>query len=178
MSRSLNIFGLIALTLILAAAWIFYFLKEDVPKLYINELMANNLSCCPDTTAGRPEFDDWIEIYNAGRKPVDIGGMYFSQHRDSPLGYRIPNTNSSATTIQPGGFLLVWADGDIDQGELHLEFKLSHRGEFIGLFYNDGRTIDTLTFKQQNENISYGRAADGGNNWKEYALPTPGKSNQ
>jgi hypothetical protein len=127
----MNAYGLIGLAALLIAAWVYYLSKDDVPKLYINEIMANNLSCCPDTDGGRDEFDDWIEIYNGEKKPVDIGGMYISQNRDKPLGYQIPRTNSSLTTIPPGGFLVLWADGDIDQGALHLGFKLSHNGEFL-----------------------------------------------
>ena len=178
MTRSMNAYGLIGLAVILIAAWIYFLLKEDVPELYINEIMANNMTCCPDTDGGRDEFDDWIEIYNAENKPVDVGGMYVSQDRDNPIGYQIPKTSSSVTTIQPGGFLVLWADGDTDQGPLHLRFKLSHNGEFIGLFYNDGRTIDSLTFDQQLENVSYGRSSDGGEVWKEFTASTPGSSNK
>ena len=129
MTQSLNKFGLIALTVILVAAGIFFFLKEDVPTLYINEFMANNASCCPDTDGDKDEFDDWVEVYNPGKIPIDIGGMYFSQDKDEPLGYQIPKTNSALTTIQPGGFLLLWADGNPDQGVLHLRFKLNQTGE-------------------------------------------------
>jgi Lamin Tail Domain len=178
MTRSLNAFGLIALTLILLAAGIFFLLKEEVPTLYINEFMANNTSCCPDRNGDKDEFDDWIEIYNPGTTPIDIGGMYFSQDKDDPLGYQIPKTDSSRTTIQPGGFLLLWADGETDQGVLHLKFKLNQNGEFIGLFYEDGRKIDGQKFGKQNENVSYGRATDGSTKWKEFSTPTPGKSNQ
>lgn len=174
----MNAYGLIGLTVLLVGAWVYFLLKEDVPRLYINEIMANNVSCCPDRDGGRDEFDDWIEVYNAGKKPVDIGGMYVSQKRDNPIGYQIPKTNSSITTIQPGGFLILWADGDVDQGELHLEFKLSHNGEFIGLYNDDGRTIDSLTFGRQFENISYGRSADGEKVWKELTESTPGNSNR
>ena len=174
----MNAYGLIGLAAVLIAAWVYYLSKDDVPKLYINEIMANNLSCCPDKDGGRDEFDDWIEIYNGEKKPVDIGGMYVSQNRDNPLGYQIPRTNSSLTTIQPGGFLVLWADGDIDQGALHLEFKLSHNGEFLGLYNDDGRTIDSLTFDQQLENVSLGRSADGGGVWQEFTGTTLGKSNK
>jgi hypothetical protein len=73
---------------------------------------------------------------------------------------------------------VVWADGNPEQGALHLKFKLSQRGEFIGLFYNDGRTIDTLTFNALDANTSFGRAGDGGNDWREFSSPTPGTSNQ
>jgi len=178
MTQSLNKFGLIALTLILVAAGILFFLKEEVPTLYINEFMANNESCCPDKDGDKDEFDDWIEIYNPGNIPVDIGGMYFSQDKGEPMGYQIPKTDSKLTTIQPGGFLLLWADEDPNQGVLHLKFKLNLAGEYIGLYHEDGRKIDGIKFKKQNENTSYGRIPDGGATWKEFSVPTPGGSNQ
>lgn len=178
MTRSLNTFGLIALTVILLTAGIIFFLKEDVPTLYINEIMANNLSCCPDQDGTKEEFDDWIEIYNPGSTPVDIGGMYLSQDKNDPLGYQIPKSNSELTTIPPGGFILLWADGNPEQGVLHLSFKLNYMGEYIGLFFEDGRKIDELKFDRQTENVSFGRNPDGTASWKEFPLPTPGKSNQ
>jgi Lamin Tail Domain len=178
MTQSLNKFGIIALAVILVAAGIVFYLKEEVPTLYINEFMAINSSCCPDTDGGRDEFEDWIELYNPGTTPIDIGGMWFSQDQKKPLGYQIPKTNSELTTIQPGGFLVLWADGTPDQGVLHLKFKLNQNGEYIGLFHEDGRTIDGLKFEKQSENISYGRTRDGGKEWDEFSVPTPGKSNQ
>lgn len=177
MTQSLNKFGLIALTVLLIVAGVFFFLKEEVPTLYINEFMANNIACCADQDGGKDEFDDWIEIYNPGTTAIDIGGMYFSQDKDEPLGYQIPKTDSKLTTIQPGGFLVLWADGSTDQGVLHLKFKLNQNGEYVGLYYQDGRKIDGIKFGKQNENTSYGRATDGNENWKEFSQPTPGKSN-
>lgn len=159
-------------------AGIYFILKEDVPKLYINEIMANNSSCCPDRDGEKDEFDDWVEIYNPGAIAIDIGGMWVSQDKNKPLGYQIPKTNSALTTIQPGGFLLLWADGSPEQGVLHLKFKLDDRGEFIGIFYEDGRKIDGFKFGSQRENISYGRSYDGSKTRQEFSVPTPGKSNQ
>ena len=178
MTRSLNTFGIIALTVLLAVAGILFFLKEDVPTLYINEIMANNTACCPDNEGEKAEFDDWIEIYNGGTEPVDIGGMYLSQDKDEPLGFQIPKSNSALTTIKPGGHLILWADGSVEQGILHLKFKLNQHGEYIGLYYADGRKIDGLKFERQPENYSYGRTTDGAAEWKEFTMPTPGKSNQ
>lgn len=177
MTRSLNLFGLIALTLLLLIAGVTYLLKEDLPNLYINELMANNTLCCPDAAGGKEEFNDWVEIYNAGEKPVDIGGMYVSQNNDKPLGFQIPKTNSESTTIPAGGFLIIWADGTPEQGELHLKFKLNQQGEYFGLYAEDGRKIDGVKFGRQAENFSYGRAKDGSTDWKVFSVPTPGKSN-
>jgi len=178
MTRTLNAFGLIGLTLILMVAGTYFFLKEEVPTLYINEFMANNTSCCPDNDGEKDEYDDWIEVYNPGKTAVDIGGMYFSQDKDKPLGYQIPTSDPAITTIPSGGYLILWADGNPGQGILHLKFKLNQSGEYIGLFYKDGRSIDAIQFGQQTENISYGRASDGSETWKEFSVPTPGKSNQ
>lgn len=179
MTSSLNKFGIAVFILMVAAGTIYFLLREDLPKLYINEILTNSISCCPDNTTGTDEFDDWIEIYNAGNVPVDLGGMYFSQNKKKPLGYQIPDTSPELTTIQPGGFLLLWADGTPEQGPLHLKFKLDQDGEYLGLFNKDGRKLDDLKFGKQSENRSFGRSLNGGaDSWKEFSLPTPGKSNQ
>ena len=110
--------------------------------------------------------------------PIDIGGMYFSQNKKKPLGHLIPVTDPQLTTIPPGGFLLLWADGSPEQGALHLKFKLNQEGEYIGLFNKDGRMIDELKFGKQTANHSYGRASDGSGDWKEFSEPTPGVTNR
>lgn len=155
-----------------------YILNDDpLPLLRINELMASNTSCCPDTDGGTSEFDDWIEIYNAGLVSVDIGGMYLSDDNNNPFGHRISDSDPALTTIPPGGFLLLWADEDEEQGPLHLGFRLSSAGEDIGLFYIDGRAIDTRSFGPQTENQSGGLIPDGGSLWQVLSGPTPGASN-
>lgn len=156
-----------------------YLLNTDVlPQLVINEFMADNTSCCPDNSSGTNEFDDWIEIYNKGDVSVNIGGMYLSDAKSDPFKSKIPTDNPSLTTIAPGGYLILWADSSPDQGPLHLNFGLSNAGEDVGLFYIDGRTIDTYTFGAQTQNISWGRTTDGATTWKAFSTPTPGTSNQ
>lgn len=155
-----------------------YLLNTDaLPLLVINEFMAANTECCPDTDNSEAEFDDWIEIYNMGTTSVNIAGMYLSDDVNDPFGDKISNDDEDATTITAGGYLLLWADGSTNQGATHLNFNLSADGEDIGLFYVDGRTIDTYTFSGQTANISFGRATDGGDTWKAFSTPTPGQSN-
>jgi hypothetical protein len=155
-----------------------YLLNTDpLPQLYVNEFLASNTSCCPDTDGGAAEYDDWIEIYNAGTSAVNLAGMYLSDDKNDPFKCKIPSGNATATTIQPGGFLILWADENGSQGAHHLNFQLSAAGEDVGLYYIDGRTIDQYTFGTQAENVSWGRSTNGGGSWKSFASPTPGQSN-
>ncbi len=155
-----------------------YLLNTDpLPQLVINEFMALNSSCCPDTDSGTEEFDDWIEIFNAGSTPINIAGMYLSDNNDNPFGDKISDDDAAATTIPAGGYLILWADNTPDQGPTHLNFGLNNAGEDIGLFYIDGRAIDTYTFGAQSENISWGRTTDGAATWKAFGTPTQGQAN-
>ena len=90
----------------------------------------------------------------------------------------MPDNNPAVTTIAPKGFLLIWADGETNEGTLHANFKLGSDGENIRFFAADGKTlIDEVTFGSQSEDRSYGRMPDGSGNWQFLAAPTPGKSN-
>jgi len=158
----------------------FAFLSEnwlagEGASLLINEFMARN-----DLTIQDPqgEYDDWIEIYNAGDKAIDVGGMYLTDDVSEPTMWRIPVDNPSATTIPPHGYLLIWADTDIGDPGLHTGFELdADQGDQIGLFNADGATLaDSITFGEQTPDVSYGRDPDGVHNWVTLS-PTPGSSN-
>ena len=145
------------------------------PVLYINEFMASNDTTIADENG---EYDDWIEIYNPNDAPVNIGGFYITDDLTDLTAWQIPDDNPDATTIPAGGFLLLWADKDTDQGPLHVNLKLSGSGEQIGLTAPNGTSIiDSLTFGEQTTDVSYGRYPDGSDNWQFFDTPTPGASN-
>lgn len=148
-----------------------------LPQLVINEFLAFNTACCPDVDSGAEEFDDWIEIKNNGASPVDIGGMYLSDDKSNPFNYRITDSNPTLTTIPAGGYLLIWADNDTDQGGLHLDFGLSTDGEDLGIYFHDGRAIDEHTFGPQTENVSQARQPDGTGSFAADGTPTPKAAN-
>jgi len=143
----------------------------------INEFLASNDSCYADENG---DFDDWIEIYNAGNIPGDIGGMWVTDDLTVLMTSQIPATNPELTTINPGEYLILWADKEEEQGILHLDdVKLSGSGEDIGLTAVDGTTIiDSYTYGEQTTDISEGRLPDGSDNWVNFEVPTPGASNQ
>ena len=142
--------------------------------LFINEFLALNDSCCTDENGAN---EDFIEIYNYGEGAVDIGGYFITDTLGNIEDYfQIPTGNDS-TIIQPGDFLLLWADKDSNEGVLHVEIKLSGDGEQIGLYMQDAMTVvDTLTFGEQTTDIAYGRYPDGSGNW-QFMNPTPGITN-
>jgi len=146
-----------------------------VPNLVINEIMASNATTLADPDSV-DEYDDWIEIYNAGSTPVDMGRFYFSDS-ENPFDDRIPDDAPDKTTIQPGGHLLFWADSDTEQGPNHLKFRLSIDGEVLSLYYKDGRLIDSHTFGVQTTDVSEGRSTDGATDWIKFINPTPGAPN-
>ncbi len=155
--------------------------KVNTPKLFINEFMASNDAATVDPDEdgndGDP-YEDWFEIYNADSVAVDVGGMYVTDDLGRLDNYQIPTTNSAKTTIQPGGFLVIWADKEMQQGVTHVDFALSGGGEAIGLAMSDGRTvIDSYTYGPQQTDVSFGRSPDGSDNWKTMGSPTPGASN-
>lgn len=150
-----------------------YVVGYVAPALYINELMADNDSILedPDEAGGYP---DWIELYNPGAETIDLGGLYLTDDLTDPTQFQIP----VSVTIAGGGFLLFYADGDTDQGDLHTNFKLSADGESVALFGADGITqIDGVTFTAQTTDVAYGRQTDGSGSWAILCAATPGSSN-
>jgi len=143
--------------------------------LVINEIMAINKTTKQDE---HNEFDDWIELYNAGADPIPIGGFYASDDLDLLTKCKIPNDTSGQTIILPDSFLVIWFDGQTLQGPLHTCCKLSGSGEDVVITEDDGETIiDHYTYESQTTDYSIGRSPDGSDNWVQFDNPTPGSSN-
>lgn len=147
-------------------------LLTSAPKLVINELMASNTTIITDEYG---ECDDWIEIYNNDSRPIALKEMRLSDNPLKPGKYNFPDI-----TLQPGGFLLVWADDQEEQGELHANFKLNALGEKVGLYENrNGRyqLLDTMSYSELIEDVSIGSPTDGIKPFGILPFATPGRSN-
>ena len=144
-------------------------------SLVINEVVASN-----DATSADPQgqYEDWIEIYNYGEAPLDLGGMYLTDNPGAPTKWQIPAGVPALTTVAAHGYLVIWADGDTPDEGLHAGFKLGADGEDVALFDLDGVTcIDQVTFPALAMDLSYGRFPDGGEQWRFFPEPTPGAEN-
>ena len=140
--------------------------------LMINEFMASNNSSVADEAG---EYDDWIEIINIGSEPQWLGARFLSDNLSNRDKWRLPEH-----WLYSGEYVVIWADGQDDQGDMHTNFKLSRAGEEIGLFDAPStgfRVIDRIRYSEQATDVSFGRSADGGNEWIAIATSTPGESN-
>ena len=144
--------------------------SADWAGLVINEFMARNASTVTDSTGAYP---DWIELFNPTDTDVDITGWTLSDD----IGERDKHT-LGALTLAAGGWLLLFADDDEEQGVAHLGFNLSGEGEEIGLYAPDGSVVDELEYGEMPVDESAARVVDGGDDWEITDTPTPGTSNE
>ncbi len=142
---------------------------SPVEGLVLNELMANNSNTVADEYG---DFDDWVEILNAGSSPVSLDGYALADLNDGSDRFEFP-----AITLDPGEYLIVWCDGEPLEGDLHAPFKLDGDGEDVYLL--DGYTIqDQITFPALPQNLSYGRWPDADGDWAMLSAATPGAPNE
>ena len=142
-------------------------------SITVNEFMASNTRTITDEMS---DYDDWIELYNKSDSIVQLRSVFVTDDLNVPTRWQMPDT-----FITPHGFLILWADGEPQEGRLHTNFRLEQNGEQIGIFHlSDGSLtiIDSLTFGLQTPDTSFGRFPDGGSQWKIFSSPTPGQPNQ
>ncbi|MGE4179232.1 MAG: lamin tail domain-containing protein [Limisphaerales bacterium] len=146
----------------------------ELAPVVINEFVSRNTQGIRNCDL---RYEDWIELFNAGSVAVDLTGYSLTDSLASPGLWRFPQ----GTSIDPGGFLLVWADGGDDScgdSELHAGFRLSADGEEIGFFTPDGKLIDAISYPWMDGNVSLGRALDGGaGDFVVFNQPSPRASN-
>lgn len=137
--------------------------------IVINEFMASNDATVVDQDG---EHDDWIELYNNSEEPVDLSGYGLSDDLSDLTVFTFP----SGTVLQPDMYLVVWADGDVDQSGYHADFKISAGGETIYLTDENQLVIDSIAFGSQETDQTYGRYPNGTGPFQELT-PTFGYEN-
>ncbi|MFN2423691.1 MAG: CotH kinase family protein, partial [Cryomorphaceae bacterium] len=141
-------------------------------QVFINEICASNSEIITDEDG---DYEDWIELYNAGSEQVNLEGFFISDDEANPLIYVLPDK-----IIEPNGFLLVWVSGKDKVGaggEIHTNFRLSSEGEPVILSNSEGVVADFVPATALANNMSYGRQSDGSGDFLYFLSPTAGFTN-
>lgn len=130
------------------------------PLLWLNEVQANNISGPVD---GLGERDPWIELYNASTNVLPLEGFYLANNYTNLTQWAFP----AGSVINPGQFLLVWADGQPNQStstQWHTSFRLADSTGSVALVRLVGalpQIMDYLNYSGLAADQSYGDYPDG-----------------
>lgn len=147
-----------------------------ISGLYLNEICGGEQTIYADNFG---EYEDWLELYNSGENEVNFGGLYLTDDLKNLCKSRIPQNKPDSTIIASKGFQVLIADGEPEQGVLHLDFRISSSGEELGLIQLvglDTAILDQVIFGEFSLGNSIGRRTDGGTPWEKQRF-TPGSSN-
>lgn len=123
--------------------------------IVINEMMAKNTTYAADEAG---QFDDYIELRNnSATNWKNLKNWTLTDTLGIPDKWTFPDE----TTIPPHGYLVLWADEDGGQGDLHVNFKLDGDGEELYLYNQHGELVDQIVFGLQLEDMSYSRLPNG-----------------
>lgn len=146
--------------------------NSEPSGLVINEVMSSNNATISDEMG---DFDDWVEVLNPTETIVNLGDYYLSDNSSSTTKWHFPEY-----LLQPGEFLLIWADRDLNDGVFHANFRLNASGEEVLLFKleeNGIRWVDGINVPAVPTDFSYGRENDAEEPWVLFSTATPGATN-
>ena len=125
-------------------------------NIVINEFMASNDSLS-GITDEFGETDDWVELHNLTNTTIELSGYGLSDDYSLLYKWAFP----SGIFIPANGYLIVWTDNDDEQGDLHTTYKLNSAGERIVLSNTTGVVLDSISYNNQETNVSMARVPNG-----------------
>jgi len=144
------------------------------PILRLDDVRLNEILPVPGTTDwdgngianGR---DEWVELYNAGLRAVDLSGWFLEDVGSEANGvhqsllYRIP----AATVLEPDEFLVLYRQ--------KTGIALGDGGGEVKLINPKRKVVDSVVFGEIAPDASYSRSEDGA--WYISNRPSPGWPN-
>jgi Pyruvate phosphate dikinase, AMP/ATP-binding domain/Lamin Tail Domain len=137
-------------------------------RLVLNEVMTDNDAAWIDEAG---EVGDYIEIANLSDRAVELGD-YALQPESGQL-FPLPHGQLAA-----GGFVVVFADDDEDQGILHAPWKLSSKGERLQLIAQaSGEVLDHVDVPALGVNETFSRFPSGDGEFRVCRYASPERDN-
>jgi len=142
----------------------------ELPTVLVNEILTRN------TGSSEPAWGEpagWIELYNPNDEAVSLGDASLSNDWLEPGLHDVHDD----VVIEPGGYLVFWADGEATVGPDRLDFVLDPDGGAVGLFDHDEEAVDWVLYPSLGDDVAYARLPDGAEAWSQVAIGTPGGAN-
>jgi hypothetical protein len=107
--------------------------------------------------------DEWIELYNATGRPVDLSGWRLETRRGAGAIYRVPR----GTILRAGAILVLY--------QRQTRLKLDDAGGTVRLVDRGGKVADSVRYGALGSDASYSQ--DAKNVWHGDWPPSPGRPN-
>ncbi len=117
--------------------------------------------------------EEFVELYNPGDSPAPLGGLWISDSPDQPFRHQLP----ALSFIAPNGFALLRATNDPIPSPDELPFTFDAFNGWIVLSDPTGNNIDQVPVACLHADTTEGRRPDGTDHIEQFALGTPGFSN-
>jgi gliding motility-associated-like protein len=141
-------------------------------QLVINEYSCANINSIADNFG---EYNDWVELYNAGSSSVSLTGYCMSDKAGNPTQYTFPSGS-----VASHGYVKVICSkrNTISGNEYHTNFSLTQcKPEKIILANTAGTILDSVVIRRNQSGHSWGRTTDGATTWSVFLNPTFNSSN-
>ena len=156
--------------------------RRPSTDVVINELLVSNEFTNFDENR---QSSDWVEIYNVGKRAVDLEGYSLSDDVHRARKWIFPRV-----VLAPGDYSLVWCTGKErpgstnllsetkgDPSSFHANFRLRAK-EVLLLAAPEGKIVDAVLIPPQTSDRSYGRSPDGTGDFLYQLRPSPGEENR
>lgn len=137
-------------------------------SVVINEFMASNRFAFADE---KGQYDDWVELYNTLDYPISTTGLFLSNETSLGNAWALPDR-----MIPAKGYLVIWLDDDVGQGDKHADFKLKSEEGYLALFNANQEVFDEQQYGEQDFVVSYGRYPNGTGDF-DFMVPSPKEMN-
>jgi len=137
--------------------------------IVLNEILTANYGSITNLYDEDGDSPDFIELFNTTNSAIDLGNWMLM---DGGEKWKIP----SGINIAANGYLTIWASGkDKSINQLHTNFKLSSKGEYLGLYDDQGNLVFEVNYPNQYNRLSYGINTNGQFNY--FDTPTFNNAN-
>ena len=139
-------------------------------EVCINEFVAENNMGMVDETG---DTSDWIELHNPSSDGRSLTGFTITDDLESTDRHPL-----DGLSIPAGGYLILWASGEVSRGDTHLPFRLAADGDALGLYCPLGSPTQEIAWTEaQGSDVSTGRLPDCGGAMTPGLTPTPWTTN-